>query len=31
MNWRFEGIREWNWQLRKMDEHQLLAAAEYAG
>ena len=31
MNWRFEGIREWNWQLRKMDEYQLLAAAEYAG
>ena len=30
MNWRFEGIREWNWQLRKMDEHQLLVAAEYA-
>ncbi len=30
MNWRFEGIREWNWQLRKMNEHQLLVAAEYA-
>lgn len=30
MDWRFEGIREWNWQLRKMDERQLLAAAEYA-
>ncbi len=30
MNWRFEGIREWNWQLRKMNERQLLAAAEYA-
>lgn len=30
MNWRFEGTREWNWQLRKMDERQLLAAAEYA-
>lgn len=30
MNWRFEGIREWNWQLRRMDERQLLAAAEYA-
>lgn len=30
MNWRFEGMREWNWQLRKMNERQLLAAAEYA-
>ena len=30
MNWRFEGIREWNWQLRGMNERQLLAAAEYA-
>lgn len=30
MNWRFEGTREWNWQLRKMNERQLLAAAEYA-
>ena len=30
MNWRFEGVREWNWQLRRMDERQLLAAAEYA-
>lgn len=30
MNWRFEGIREWNWQLRRMNKRQLLAAAEYA-
>ena len=27
---RFEGNREWNWQLRKMSERQLLAAAEFA-
>jgi soluble lytic murein transglycosylase len=30
MNLRFEGYREWNWQLRKMTERQLLAAAEFA-
>lgn len=30
MNLRFEGAREWNWQLRKMDERQHLAAAEFA-
>ena len=30
MGLRFEGIREWNWQLRKMNERQLLAAAEFA-
>lgn len=30
MNWRFEGIREWNWELRKMNERELLAAAEFA-
>lgn len=30
MNMRFEGYREWNWELRKMDERQHLAAAEYA-
>lgn len=30
MNLRFEGNREWNWQLRKMSEQQLLAAAEFA-
>jgi soluble lytic murein transglycosylase len=27
---RFEAVREWNWQLRKMSERQLLAAAEFA-
>lgn len=27
---RFEGYREWNWELRKMDERQHLAAAEFA-
>jgi soluble lytic murein transglycosylase len=27
---RFEGIREWNWELRKMTERQHLAAAEFA-
>ncbi len=27
---RFEGNREWNWQLRKLGERQLLAAAEFA-
>lgn len=30
MNLRFEGNREWNWQLRNMSEQQLLAAAELA-
>jgi soluble lytic murein transglycosylase len=30
MNMRFEGYREWNWQLRKMNERQHLAAAEFA-
>jgi soluble lytic murein transglycosylase len=30
MNLRFEGTREWNWQLRTMSERQLLAAAEFA-
>lgn len=30
MNLRFEGIREWNWQLRKMNERQHLAAGEFA-
>lgn len=30
MNLRFEGNREWNWQLRKLNERQLLAAAEFA-
>ncbi len=27
---RFEGYREWNWELRGMNERQLLAAAEFA-
>ena len=27
---RFEGYREWNWELRSMNERQLLAAAEFA-
>ena len=27
---RFEGTREWNWELRKMNERELLAAAEFA-
>ena len=30
MNMRFEGYREWNWELRKMSERQHLAAAEFA-
>ena len=30
MNLRFEGNREWNWELRGMTDKQLLAAAEYA-
>jgi soluble lytic murein transglycosylase len=30
MNLRFEGYREWNWQLRKMNDRQYLAAAEFA-
>ncbi|MEO7494264.1 MAG: transglycosylase SLT domain-containing protein, partial [Massilia sp.] len=27
---RFEGTREWNWELRKFNERELLAAAEFA-
>ncbi len=27
---RYEGNREWNWQLRKMNDRQLLAAGEFA-
>jgi soluble lytic murein transglycosylase len=27
---RLEGIREWNWSVRDMDDRQLLAAAEFA-
>ncbi len=30
MNLRFEGNREWNWELRGMTDRQLLASAEYA-
>ena len=30
MNLRFEGNREWNWELRNMNDKQLIAAAEYA-
>jgi soluble lytic murein transglycosylase len=30
LNMRFEGNREWNWQLRGMSDRQLLAAANYA-
>lgn len=30
MNLRFEGNREWNWELRGMTDKQLLASAEYA-
>jgi soluble lytic murein transglycosylase len=30
LNMRFEGYREWNWELRKMNERQHLAAAEFA-
>jgi soluble lytic murein transglycosylase len=30
MNMRFEGVREWNWELRKMSEREELAAAEFA-
>jgi soluble lytic murein transglycosylase len=30
LNLRFEGNREWNWELRGMNDRDLLAAAEYA-
>ncbi|MFX6759550.1 hypothetical protein ABTH30_21900, partial [Acinetobacter baumannii] len=30
MDLRFEGNREWNWELRGMSDRELLAAAEYA-
>lgn len=30
LNLRFEGGREWNWELRKMNEREHLAAAEFA-
>jgi soluble lytic murein transglycosylase len=30
MGLRFEGIREWNWEMRKMSEREHFAAAEFA-
>ncbi|MGZ8317226.1 MAG: transglycosylase SLT domain-containing protein, partial [Telluria sp.] len=30
MGLRLEGVREWNWELRKFNERELLAAAEFA-
>lgn len=30
MNMRFEGNREWNWELRGMSDRELIASAEYA-
>lgn len=30
MGMRFEGNREWNWELRNMTDRQLIAAAQYA-
>jgi soluble lytic murein transglycosylase len=30
LDMRFEGVREWNWELRRMSERELLAAAEFA-
>ncbi len=30
LDMRIEGVREWNWSLRGMDDHQLLAAAAVA-
>ena len=30
LNLRTEAVREWNWAIRDMDDHQLLAAAEVA-
>jgi soluble lytic murein transglycosylase len=30
LDMRFEGYREWNWELRRMNERQHLAAAEFA-
>ncbi|MGH8808423.1 MAG: transglycosylase SLT domain-containing protein [Noviherbaspirillum sp.] len=30
LNMRFEGYREWNWELRKMNEREHLAVAEFA-
>ena len=30
MNLRFEGNREWNWELRNLSDRELIASAEYA-
>ena len=30
MDMRIEGLREWNWELRRMSEREMLAAAEFA-
>ena len=30
MDWRLEGVREWNWGMRGLSDQQLLAAAEVA-
>ncbi len=30
MNLRFEGVREWNWELRRLNEREHLAVAEFA-
>lgn len=30
MRLRFEGMREWNWQVRHLSDRELIAAAEYA-
>jgi len=30
LDMRFEGVREWNWELRGMSDRELLAAAEFA-
>lgn len=30
MEWRFEGVREWNWAMRGLSDQQLIAAAEVA-
>lgn len=30
MNLRFEGVREWNWELRRMSDREHLAVAEFA-
>jgi soluble lytic murein transglycosylase len=30
MRLRFEGLREWNWEVRRLSDRELIAAAEYA-